>query len=277
LHVRWFQFGTFNTLFRAHGRTWQLRLPWGWNTGSVGVSEVAGYTGGAQDPPESELHNAQVEPILRKYLELRYRLLPYTYTAVRECHDTGMPILRAMWLHYADDPRASARGDQYLWGRDILVAPVVEKGATRRQVYLPRGAWFDFWTNEKLTGLQEISREVDLETMPIFVRAGAVLPLGPVRQYVDEPTTEPTALVVYPGADAVASIYEDDGRTLDYQKEGGMRIALRWREAQRTLSVSLAPGSRMRPPATRAFDVRIAGAASGRTVTFDGRSIDVKV
>src|SRR6185503_11653220 len=124
-HVRWFQFGTFNTLFRAHGRTWRLRLPWGWNTGKVGVSEVAGYTGGAQDPPESELHNETVEPIIRKYLELRYRLLPYTYTAVRECRDTGMPILRAMWLHYADDPRAAALGDQYLWGRDILVAPVV--------------------------------------------------------------------------------------------------------------------------------------------------------
>jgi alpha-glucosidase/alpha-D-xyloside xylohydrolase len=277
LHVRWFQFGTFNTLFRAHGRTWKLRLPWGWNTGSAGVSEVAGYTGGAQDPPESELHNAQVEPIVRKYLELRYRLLPYTYTAVRECRDTGMPILRAMWLHYADDVRASARGDQYLWGRDILVAPVVEKGATRRQVYLPRGTWFDFWTNERLIGPQEVNREVDLETMPIFVRAGAVIPMGPVRQYVDEPTTEPTALVVYPGADGAASIYEDDGKTLDYQKDAGMRIALRWRDAQRTLTVSLAPGSRMRPPATRTFDVRVAGAASGRTLTFNGRSIDVKV
>lgn len=182
-----------------------------------------------------------------------------------------------MWLHYADDVRASSRGDQYLWGRDILVAPVVEKGATIRQVYLPRGSWFDFWTNERLTGLQQIIREIDLETMPIFVRAGAVIPLAPVRQYVDEPTTEPTALIVYPGADGMASIYEDDGRTLDYRKDGGMRITLRWRDAQRTLTLGLAPGSRMRSPATRVFDVRIAGAASGRTVTFDGRSIDVKL
>jgi alpha-glucosidase/alpha-D-xyloside xylohydrolase len=108
LHVRWCQFGAFNPLFRAHGRDWQLRLPWGWNTGSVGVSEVASYTGGAMDPPETELHNPLVEPICRKYLELRSRLMPYLYSLVHECTQTGLPILRAMWLHYPDDPRSAA-------------------------------------------------------------------------------------------------------------------------------------------------------------------------
>jgi alpha-glucosidase/alpha-D-xyloside xylohydrolase len=146
LFVRWFQFGAFNPLFRSHGRTWHLRLPWGWNTGELGFSEVSGYTNGAQDPPVSELHNAAVEPICKQYLELRYRLMPYLYTAVRECHDTGMPILRAMWLHHPDDATATARRRQYFWGRDMLVAPVVEKGATSRAVYLPKGTWIDFWT-----------------------------------------------------------------------------------------------------------------------------------
>ena len=85
------------------------------------------------EPDPSELHNAQVEPICRKYLELRYRLMPYLYTAVRESARDGLPIMRALWLHYPDDPSAVARGDEYLWGRDILVAPVVEKGATSRR------------------------------------------------------------------------------------------------------------------------------------------------
>ena len=127
LYVRWFQFGAFYTLFRSHGRTWKLRLPWGWNTGETGPMETPN---GPQSDP-AELHNARVEPICRKYLELRYRLMPYLYSAVRECTQTGLPVIRALWLHYPDDPAAVARGDEYLWGRDLLVAPVVERGATR--------------------------------------------------------------------------------------------------------------------------------------------------
>ena len=144
MHVRWFQFGAFCPSFRAHGRHWHLRLPWGWDGGDGGPSETTTFK-----PDPAELKNPRVEPILRKYLELRYRLLPYTYTAVRECCDTGLPIIRALWLHYPDDRAAVARGDQYLWGRDILVSPVVEKGATSRRLYLPRGSWFDFWTEER--------------------------------------------------------------------------------------------------------------------------------
>ncbi len=128
--------------------------------------------------------------------------MPYLYTAVREtprhaacrsCARCGCTI--------ADDPAAVARGDQYLWGRDMLVAPVVEKGATTRRLYLPRGAWFDFWTEERVDGGREIDRAVDLATMPLYVRAGAVIPMGPVKQYTDEPSDEPMTLVVYPGAD----------------------------------------------------------------------------
>ncbi len=164
LYVRWFQFGAFCTLFRSHGRTWKLRLPWGWNTGDPGPVEIKNY-GGAAIPDSSQLHNPEVERICRKYLELRYRMLPYIYSAVRECTVTGMPIMRGLWLHFPDDPRAVARDDEYMWGRNLLVAPVVEKGAGTRRVYLPRGDWHDFWTGERIDGGREISRAVDLETI----------------------------------------------------------------------------------------------------------------
>lgn len=277
LHVRWFQFGTFCPLFRAHGRTWHLRLPWGWNTGELGPAEVRGYTGGAANPDPSELHNAQVEPILKKYLELRYRMLPYIYTAARDCCETGLPLMRALWLHYPDDSNAVARGDQFLWGRDILVSPVVSKGATSRRLYLPRGAWYDFWTEERLEGGKEIDRSVDLATIPLHVRAGGIIPLGPVRQYADEPVDGPLTVTVYPGADGTASVYEDDGRTFDYRKGAWMRMEMAWRDADRRLTLRLARGSRLLPPAQRAIEVRVAGQAATRTVTFEGKPLDVRL
>jgi alpha-glucosidase (family GH31 glycosyl hydrolase) len=158
LYVRWFQFSSFTPSFRSHGRVWHTRLPWGWNTGDLGPNEVVAGTEGSSAPDPSELHNAQIEPICKRYLELRYRLMPYLYTAVREAHDTGMPIMRALWLHYPDDPRATARGDEYLWGRDILVAPVVAKGVTHRTLYLPPGRWYDYWSRTPVMGGQEITR-----------------------------------------------------------------------------------------------------------------------
>src|SRR5688500_10458239 len=154
--------------------------------GKIPPSELRGDTGGAADPDPKELNNPRVEPIVKKYLELRYRLLPYTYTAARECCDTGLPMMRALWLHHADDAQAVARGDQFLWGRDLLVSPVVEKGATSRRLYLPKGAWFDFWTEAQVAGGREIDRAVDLETMPLHVRARASIPLLPNTQYAAE-------------------------------------------------------------------------------------------
>src|SRR5436853_1138037 len=120
--------------------------------------------------------------------------LPYLYRVVREGTQNGLPIMRALWLHHSDDPAAVARGDEYLWGRDILVAPVVEKGATSRRLYLPRGTWFDFWTDAAVDGGREIERAVDLATLPLYVRAGAIVPMGPVKQYTSEPLDGPLSL-----------------------------------------------------------------------------------
>ena len=275
LHVRWLQFGAFCPSFRAHGRNWHLRLPWGWNTGQLGPAELRGYTGGAANPDPSELRNPLVEPIVKKYLELRYRLLPYTYTAARECCQTGLPMMRALWLHHADDPQATGRGDQFLWGRDILVSPVFEKGATLRRLYLPRGTWYDFWTYERLEGGREIERGVDLETMPLHVRAGAIVPMGPVKEWVEQSVDGPLSLTIYPGANGAYTLYEDDGRTFNYRRGEWMGVDMTWSDRARRLTLRLARGSRALPPMPRTIEVRIAGTSVTRTRRFEGRPLTV--
>jgi alpha-glucosidase/alpha-D-xyloside xylohydrolase len=272
LYLRWFQFGAFCPLFRSHGRTWKLRLPWGWNTGDPGPIEIRNYNGAAI-PDSSQLHNAQVEPICRKYLELRYRLLPYLYSVVHECTVTGLPVMRALWLHYPSDPNAVACPDQYLWGRNILVAPVVEKGATSRKVYLPQGAWYDFWTREKLEGGREFMRPVDLETMPLYVRAGTILPLGPVKQHTGEKVVQPLSISIYPGADDSFLLYEDDGRSFRYRRGEWMGAELQWADSRRVLTLRLASGSRMLPPSPRRIEVKLDSAV--QTLDFDGRPVEL--
>jgi alpha-glucosidase (family GH31 glycosyl hydrolase) len=250
LYVRWFQFAAFCPLFRSHGVQSYLHLPWGWNTGNMGPVEWKGAPPGSGLPDASELHNAFVEPVCRKYLELRYRLLPYLYSLVRQTHETGVPILRPMWLHYPDDPRAAARGDQYLWGRDMLVAPVTEKGAASRTLYLPRGQWYDFWTGAKVEGGRDIEREVNLETLPLYVRAGAILPMGPVKQHTGEKTDAPVTLMIYPGADGQFTLYEDDGTTFRYSKGEFTKTVCEWNDAARGLT--------LRGPARSRIEARLA-------------------
>jgi alpha-glucosidase/alpha-D-xyloside xylohydrolase len=244
LYVRWFQFGAFCPLFRSHGRTWKLRLPWGWNMGNPGPVEVSGYSQGAT-PDESHLHDTRVEPICRKFLELRYRLLPYLYSAVRESTVTGLPVMRALWLHYPGEPAAVSRGDVFLLGRDLLVAPVVERDTATRQVYLPRGNWYDYWTGERHEGGREIARKVDLETVPLYVRAGAILPLGPVLQYTGEKVEAPLSVSIHPGANGSFLLYDDDGETFLYRKGEWLGMQMDWNDARRTFTVRLAPGSKL--------------------------------
>ena len=273
LYVRWFQFSTFNPSFRSHGRTWKLRLPWGWNMGEPGPVETN------LQPDPAELHNAEVEPICRKYLELRYRLLPYNYALVREACDSGLPPMRALWLHYPGDAEAVKLGDEYLWGRDLLIAPVTSKGAAERKLYLPEGAWYDFWTNEKHTGKRDIVRKVDLATLPVYVRAGTILPLDPVRQHTGEPVTDPTTLRIYPGASGRFVLYDDDGRSLGYRDGSDAKtvwLRLDWDDAGRRLTVEPDPRMKKWPGGVRTFAVEVVGsAAKPRPVEFRGEPLKV--
>jgi alpha-glucosidase/alpha-D-xyloside xylohydrolase len=227
------------------------------------------------------LHNAAVEPICKKFLELRYRLLPYNYTLAREACDTGLPLMRALWLHYPKDPEAVRLGTEYLWGRDILVAPVVEKGATMRRVYLPAGTWFDWWTGEKFEGGKWIEREVDLATMPLFVRAGAIVPLDPIRQFTSQPVTEPTTLRIHPGADGAFTLYDDDGQSISYRDDSDPKttwVRFRWNDLERRLTAE--PDARMKrwPGGVREFVAELAGEdPTPKQFSFKGERIEIEL
>lgn len=268
LYARWFQFGAFCASFRSHGRTWWTRLPWGWGLPELGPHE--------QDrvPLQSELNNPAIEPVCKKYAELRYRLLPYNYTLAWEARSTGMPLMRTLWLHYPNDQYAANTGNEYLWGRDLLIAPVFMKGAESREVYLPEGAWYDWWTNIKETGGRKITRKVDLSTLPIYVRAGAIIPFDPVRQYTGEIIHDPTTIKVYRGADGDFTLYEDDGTSLDYLK-GSNSVLTRfvWKDKSNTLTITpTAAGNR----AKRLFKIEMLPEGTTREVHYAGKKIIVK-
>lgn len=276
LYARWFQFGTFCPVFRSHGRPSLLRFPWSWNLGSMGEPESSPKVAGSAEPDPAELHNAAIEPICKRYLDLRYQMLPYIYSATWQTHETGMPLMRALWLHYPDDQRAAQTADEFLWGRDILVAPVTEKSATNKRVYLPAGDWYDFWTGERTSGGKEIVRAVDLATTPLFVRAGAILPLGPVKQYFDQPVNEPMTICIYPGADGEFVLYQDDGTTFDFERRQQSRIIMRWNDRNRQLQVMLAPGSKLLKSAGEDMTIQLVPGGTGKQLHFTGRAATVQ-
>ena len=259
--------GAWEESFRGHGRTWWTRLPWGWGLSDRGPLEH-------NTPPlESEMNNPAIEPIAKHYAELRYQLLSHAYTLAWEARDTGMPMMRAMWLHYPDDERARGLGDQYLWGRDLLVAPVYEPDASSRDVYLPAGEWYDWWSNGMETGGGTITREVDLATMPIYVRAGAIVPFDPVRQYVDQPVGEPLTLRIYRGADGTYTLYDDDGISLDYLDGGGELTRITWDDSEGTLAIEPADGTTS--TVDRTFRIELLPDGVTGTVTYSGRRVEV--
>lgn len=231
MYARWHQFAAFNASFRSHGRTWWLHLPWGWGLSSMGPKE------NRNNPPESVLNDYSIEPVIKQYNELRYQLMPYTYTVAWQARTKGLPMMRTLWLHYPKDKIAAGIGDEFLWGKDILVAPVYENKATARTVYLPEGAWYDWWTNEKFNGGQKIVKNVDLSVMPLYVKAGAIIPMDTIKQYTDEPTTAPLRIKIYTGADGEFELYEDDGFTQDYLKGVATRTIFKWSNKNQVLTI----------------------------------------
>ena len=150
-------------------------------------------------------------------------------------------------------------------------------GSGRPEPVEGRESWFDFWTEEKVDGGREIDRAVDLATMPLYVRAGAIVPMGPVKQYTSEPVDGPLTVTVYPGADGSFEMFEDDGKSFEYRRGGWMGISFKWTDRDRRLAMSLMPGSRLRAPLVRDVVVRVAGQPATQSVKFSGRPVSLKL
>ena len=201
LYVRWFEYGAFQPNFRTHG--------------SRKYNEVWSY-------------GKQAEPILTKYLKLRYQLLPYIYSQGYKTYETGGPYMRALFMDFPADPKVANMGDEYMFGPAILVAPVTEQGAASRVVYLPAGAdWYNFWTNERVRGGQSIEVSAPIDTLPLFVRAGSILPLGEPIENTNE-VQRLAKVRIYAGADASFALYQDDGNTYAYEKGERSITNLHW-------------------------------------------------
>ncbi|MFZ0731208.1 MAG: TIM-barrel domain-containing protein [Candidatus Sulfotelmatobacter sp.] len=208
LFVRWFEWGTFQPIMRAHGER--------------AHNEVWSY-------------GKQAEPILAKYLRLRYQLLPYTYSLAYRSYQTGAPYMRALFMDFPADPKVADIPDEYMYGPAFLVAPVTQQGATKRTVYLPAGCdWYNFWTNERLHGGRTIVADAPIDVLPLFVKAGSIVPMG-----ADVDSTQQTQKIasvrVYPGANGSFSLFEDDGKTYAYEKGGGSITKLTWDDAANQL------------------------------------------
>jgi alpha-D-xyloside xylohydrolase len=204
LYVRWFEYGAFQPNFRTHG---------------------------TREHNEVWSYGKQAEPILEKYLRLRYQLMPYIYSLGWQAHETGAPFMRGLFLDFPNDPNVANIGDEYMFGPALLVAPVTEQGTTERSVYLPAGCdWYNFWTNERVRGGQRITVPAPIDTIPIFVRAGSILPLGaPIESTNEKQAIE--KIRVYPGADAHFALYSDDGTTYGYEKNAYEITNLDWSDS----------------------------------------------
>jgi alpha-glucosidase len=174
------------------------------------------------------------EDIIRKYLKLRYTLLPFLYTTLEEAHRTGVPLFRPLMLNYQDDESTYNLDDQFMIGDDLLVAPILKPDVTRRLVYLPAGSWYDYWTNKKYAGGTMISVEAPLDTVPMFVRAGAIIPTGPPLNYVGEKPVDPITFNIYPddAGEASTTLYEDDGLSPAYKNGNFRRTTINFRRGE---------------------------------------------
>jgi alpha-D-xyloside xylohydrolase len=264
LNARWFQFGTFVPLLRVHGEK-PFREMW----------ELGG-----------ESHPAYQTEL--KFDRIRYRLLPYLYSlAGAVTHDAGT-ILRPLVMDFRTDKRALDISDQFSFGGAFLVSPVTTYKARSRSVYLPKAAgWYDLWTGASVAGGQTIDAAAPYESMPVHVKAGAIVPMGPELQYTDEKPADPIVLWIYAGADGAFTLYEDDGLSYGYEKGAFSRIPMKWNDATRTLTLGKREGSFAGMLKERRFEVVLVAKdkpvgfsfepKSDKTVHYDGGVVELKL
>jgi alpha-D-xyloside xylohydrolase len=269
LYVRWLQFGAFTPMMRSHGTSTPREI---WQFGEKGDW--------AYDAIE-------------KYIRLRYRLLPYHYSLSWEVTAGSGSIMRPLVMDFPDDKTVWDMGGEYLYGRSILVVPVTQSFYTQGEkaasqvdlsqtqtvpVYLPEGAdWYDFWTEEKIAGGTELQRQAPIDLLPLYVKAGSIIPFGNDVQYALEKSWQQLELKIYPGKDAEFILYEDENDNYNYEKGLYSTICIRWNEAARTLSVEDRQGRFPGMPENREFRVVLAGSQQAQTVHYSGKAASIQI
>jgi alpha-D-xyloside xylohydrolase len=212
LFVRWFQFGTFSPVLRVHG---------------------------TRNPDENELwsYGPDAQKILVNFDKLRYRMLPYIYSLAWKTTSAGYTPMRPLVMDFRTDERAQNIGDQFMFGPAFLVSPVTEPAATTRQLYLPDAKWYDFWSGTPVAGGRMMEAPAPLDRLPLYVRAGSILPLGPEMEWSTEKPADPIELRIYPGADGDFTLYEDENDNYNYEKGKYATIPMHWDSEKSTLTI----------------------------------------
>jgi len=258
LFTRWFQFGAFCPIFRVHGG---------------GSRELYG--------PQ---WSATTKANLLKMDNLRYRLMPYVYSLAGKVTQEGYTIMRHLVFDYQDDTKVFGIKDQFLFGPAFLVSPVLSAGATNRMVYLPAGTWYDFWTGVTTMGGATVSADAPLSQLPVYVKAGSIVPMGPAIQYATE-SADPLEIRVYKGKDGSFTLYEDAGDTYAYESGESAQIPLNWNETTQQLTIGARKGTYAGMPMTRTFNIVWVAASHGagadvtaspdKSITYDGTAVVV--
>lgn len=260
LFTRWYQYGAFTPMFRVHG-TGKAKEPWRFDQAT--------------------------QDILLQYDRLRYRLLPYIYSISWMVTSDGYTMMRPLAMDFGQDRAALDIPDQYMFGPGMMVAPVVTQGAVTRSVYLPgAGDWYDFHTGKRIGGGMRIAAEARIDTLPLYVRAGAILPMGPVVQHAEAQTGQPLEIRVYRGASGSFALYDDAGDGYAYERGQRALIRFDWDEPTQALSIAAVEGGYPAMPAARTFKLVFVGEGHGagaaetatpdRVVAYTGRALRVQ-
>ncbi len=260
LLIRWYQWGAFNPIFRIHGYQSKTE-PWN--------------------------YDKQVQADMLKMLHLRYRLLPYIYSNAWQITKNGSTIMRPLVMDFKNDTSALNRSFEYMFGKAILVAPVTGPGVNESNVYLPEPAsWYNFWTGLQYEGGQTVTTEAPLDQIPLYVKAGSIIPMGPVIQYATE-KNDPLEIRIYPGSNGEFILYEDENDNYDYQKGINSTIIFKWDDAKKILTIGNRKGSYPGMLTERKFNILIVSKNNGagmntinkynKEVTYNGKKVVVKL
>ena len=261
LLTRWYQWGVFNPIFRIHGYQSETEP---WNYGDA------------------------VEANMRRMLDLRYRLMPYIYSEAWQITKNGSTMMRPLVMDFNGDTVALNQQFEYMFGKALLVAPITEPGINELKVYLPKTIdWYDFWTGKQIKGGGTIITDAPLQKIPLFVKTGSIIPMGPFIQYSTEKTTHPIVIRIYPGADGEFTLYEDENDNYNYEKGIYATITFTWNDAQKVLTIHDRKGAFPGMLKERTFGIVMVTAETGtginmvkkynKLVTYKGKKITVNL